>query len=192
MTQKSTVRGEIVGRRVVQVLIINGVARHHRERHALMASAEEENQRVQCVDDIRRKELPLSEVRQAREQGLDICATLGCTRKSMNVKQSQSLRSFQLTRSGLTQIKAFEVEPMQIKSRIVARQFKRGERQDLYTGTRPLEVLTTIISVAANHIHTSSIMHIDVSRAYFHAKAQILVVARRATEWASTSEKLFF
>ena len=44
--------------------IINGLVGHNRERHAILATAEEENQRVLCVDDITGKELPWSEVRQ--------------------------------------------------------------------------------------------------------------------------------
>ena len=36
-------------------------------RHALLATAEEEDQRVECIDDITGKELPWSEVRQAGE-----------------------------------------------------------------------------------------------------------------------------
>ena len=51
-------------------LMIKGVARHHCERHALLATAEGENQRVQFVDDITGKDLPWSEVRQAREPEL--------------------------------------------------------------------------------------------------------------------------
>ena len=51
-------------------LMIKGVARHHRERHALLATGEGENQRVQFADDITGKELLLSEVRQAREHEL--------------------------------------------------------------------------------------------------------------------------
>ena len=39
-------------------LIIKGLAWFHRERHALLATAEEENQRVQCIDDITGEELP--------------------------------------------------------------------------------------------------------------------------------------
>ena len=38
--------------------------------------------------------------------------------------------------------------------------------------------MTAIISIAANNKDTFSIMHIDVSRAYFHAKAQRLVLIR--------------
>ena len=57
--------------------------------------------------------------------------------------------------------KAFEGEPMQIRSRIVAREFKSDDRPDLYAGTLPLEAkLKAIISIAAkpqrnvlNHAH---------------------------------------
>ena len=39
-------------------------------------------------------------------------------------------------------------------------------------------MLKAIVSIAANHKETFSIMHIDVSRAYFHAKAQRPVLIR--------------
>ena len=44
-------------------LIIKCLARCQSERHLLLATAEEENQCVQCIDDITSKELPWSEVR---------------------------------------------------------------------------------------------------------------------------------
>ena len=68
--------------------------------------------------------------------------------------------------------KAFEGEPVQIRSRMCAREFKSDDRPDLYAGTPSLEALKAIISIAANNKETFSIMHIDVSRAYFHAKAR--------------------
>ena len=71
--------------------------------------------------------------------------------------------------------KAFQEEPMQIRSRIVAREFKSGDRPDLYAGIHPLEALNSIISIAASHGPEFSLMHVDGSRAYFHAKAQRLV-----------------
>ena len=46
--------------------------------------------------------------------------------------------------------KAFEEEPMKIKSRIVARGIKRDDRTDLYAGTLPLEALKAIISARIN------------------------------------------
>ena len=78
--------------------------------------------------------------------------------------------------------KAFEGESVQIRSRIVAREFKSDGRSDLYAGTSPLEVLKAIISIAAHHKETFSIMHIDVSRVYFNAKAQKFVLVRLPVE----------
>ena len=71
---------------------------------------------------------------------------------------------------------------MQIRSRMCAREFKSDDRPDLYAGTLPLEALKAIISIAANHKETFSIMHIDVSRANFHAKAQRPVLVRLPVE----------
>ena len=71
---------------------------------------------------------------------------------------------------------------MQIRSRMCAREFKSDDRPDLYSGTPPLEALKAILSIAAKHKETFSIMHIDVSRAYFHAKAQRPVLIRLPVE----------
>ena len=78
--------------------------------------------------------------------------------------------------------KAFEGEPVQIRSRMCAREFKSDDRPDLYAGTPPLEALKARISIAANHKETFSIMHIDVSHAYFRAKAQRPVLMRLPVE----------
>ena len=77
------------------------------------------------------------------------------------------------THNGQTLIKRLREEvAMQIRSRIVTREFKSGDRRDLYAGTPALEALKAIISIAANYSPEFSMMHVDVSRAYFHAKAQ--------------------
>ena len=55
--------------------------------------------------------------------------------------------------------------------------------QILY-GTPPLDASESIITIAANHKETFSIMHIDVSRSYFHAKAQ----RRRWQNWYGEKE----
>ena len=78
--------------------------------------------------------------------------------------------------------KAFEGEPIQVRSRLVAREFRTGDRPDLYAGTPPLEALKAVISIAANHPTTYGLMHIDVSRAYFHAKALRPVLVRLPEE----------
>ena len=78
--------------------------------------------------------------------------------------------------------KAFEGEPMQIRSRMCAREFKSDDRLGLVCRDSTAEALKAIISVAANNKNTFSIMHIDVSRAYFHAKAQRPVLIRLPVE----------
>ena len=61
---------------------------------------------------------------------------------------------------------------MYIRSRTVARESKSDDRPDLHAGAFPSEALEATIPIAANHKETFSVMHIDVSRACFHAKAQ--------------------
>ena len=78
--------------------------------------------------------------------------------------------------------KTFEGGPIQIRSRMCAREFKSDDRPNLYAGTSPLEALKATTSVTANNKNTFSIMHIDVSRAYFHAKAQRPVLIRLPVE----------
>ena len=81
---------------------------------------------------------------------------------------------------------------MQIRSRI-AREFKSDDRPDLYAGIPQLEAFKSIISIAANHNGTFSIMHIDVSLAYFHAKRSETcagTVTQWRTEWARMLAKL--
>ena len=73
---------------------------------------------------------------------------------------------------------------MQIRLRMCAREFKSDDRPDLYAGTPPIRggESNKKISIAANHKETFSIMHIDVSRAYFHAKGQRPVLTRLPVE----------
>ena len=84
--------------------------------------------------------------------------------------------------------KASEEEPMQIRSRIVAREFKSGDRPDFYAGTPPLKALKAIICIAASHSPEFSPMQLDVSRAYFHAKAQKPVLVKLPAEDCSRKD----
>ena len=67
---------------------------------------------------------------------------------------------------------------MQIRSRIVAREIKSGNRPGLYAGALLLDALKAIISIAASHNPEFSLIHVDASRAYFHAKAHRLVLVK--------------
>ena len=165
--------------------IIKGLARRNHERHTMLANAEEAQEREQdvvCFDDITGKELPWHAVRKARELELKYLRDLGVYEK---VDEKEAVAKYKITPVDTKWIdtdKAFEGEPMQIRSRIVAREFKSDDRPELYAGTPPLEALKALISIAANHKETFDIMHIDVSRAYFHAKAQRPVLIRLPVE----------
>ena len=62
------------------------------------------------------------------------------------------------------------------------REFKSGDRPDLYAATHPLEALKATISIAASHSAEFSLMHVNVSHAYFHAKAQRLALVKLPAE----------
>ena len=133
---------------------------------------EEQEQDVICFDDITGKELPWHAVRKARELELEYLRDLGVHRK---VDEKEAVKKCSITPVDAKWVdteKASEGEPMQIRSRMCAREFKSDDRPDLWTP--PLEALKAIILIAANHKETFSIMHIDVSRVYFHAKAHRL------------------
>ena len=137
---------------------------------------------VICFDDITGKELPWHAVHKARELELKYLRDLGVYEK---VDEKEAVEKYGVTPVDTKWVdtdKAFEGEPMQIRSRMCAREFKSYDRPVLYAGTPPLEALKAIISIAANHKETFSIMRIDVSRAYFHAKAQRPVLIRLPAE----------
>ena len=69
--------------------------------------------------------------------------------------------------------KGTESEP-NYRSRIVAMEFKRDSRLDLFAPTPPLEAMKLVISNAASQDgpwHNRVLMAIDIKRAYFYAKS---------------------
>ena len=78
---------------------------------------------------------------------------------------------------------------MQIRSRVVAREFESGDRPDLYAGNLQLETLKAIIAIAASHSPEFTLMHVDVSRPYIDAEAQRLVLVKLPAEDCSGKDK---
>ena len=147
---------------------IESLERRNRAKHVIKQKLEKGNQRVLCVNDVAGTELPWHDARQAPEQ--EYLRDFGVYEKLMKVEQLHSTRSLKSTHSGLTRTRNSRVSSC--RSGHVAREFESEDRQYLYAGTPPMEALRAIISVAANHKQTFSIMHIDVSRVYFRARAQ--------------------
>ena len=74
-------------------------------------------------------------MKQAREKELKYLRELGVHEK---VDEHAAVAKYNVTPVDTKWVdtdKAFEGEPMQIRSRIVAREFKSGDRPDLYAGT---------------------------------------------------------
>ena len=82
--------------------------------------------------------LPWHAVRKARELELKYLRDLGVFEK---VDEKEAVAKY-----GITPRRS----PVQIRSRMCAREFKSDDRPDLYAGTPPLEALKAIISIAAN------------------------------------------
>ena len=163
--------------------IVRGLVRRNHEKHTMLADVgEKQEHNVICFDDITSKELPWHAVREARELERKYLRDLGVYEK---VDEKEAVEKYGITPVDTKWVdtdKAFDGEPMQIRSRMCARELKSDDRPDLYAGTPPLEALKAIKPIAANHKETFSIMHIDVSRAYFHAKAQRPVLIRLPVE----------
>ena len=142
------------------------------EQDAMLAGAGDEDEFFKCFDDMAGKELLWQGVKETREKELTYLRELGENEK---VDERAAVAKYNVTPVDTKWVdtdKAFEGEPMQLRSRVVAREFKSADRPDLYAGTPPLEALKAITSIAASHSPEFSLMHVDVSCAYFHAKAQ--------------------
>ena len=87
-------------------LILKGLARRKREKHAMLADVEEtRKQDVIFIDDITGKELPWHAVRKARELELKYLRDLRVYEKSMRKRLWQNTGSLQWTQNGSTRTK---------------------------------------------------------------------------------------
>ena len=59
-----------------------------------------------------------------------------------------------------------------IRSRLVAKEFNNKKCDDLFAGTPPVEAMRAIVSMAASGTTPKTLMTVDVSRAYVYAKCR--------------------
>ena len=59
-----------------------------------------------------------------------------------------------------------------VRSRLVAKEFNNKKCDDLFAGTPPVEAMRAIISTAASRTTPKTLMTVDVSRAYMYAKCR--------------------
>ena len=104
------------------------------EQDAMLAEACEENEFIKCFDDIIGEELPWQAVKEAREKELKYLRELGVYEK---VDERTAVAKYNVTPVDTKWVdtdKAFEEEPMQIRSRIVARECKQWRQARLVCG----------------------------------------------------------
>ena len=158
--------------------IISGLVKRNHEKHTVLADVgEKQEQDVICSNDNTGKELPWHAVREARELELKYLRDLGVYEKVDEKEAVEKMKSLQVDTD-----KAFEGALCKSDHECVRESSKAMIGQTCMQGLLSLEALKAIISIAANHKETFSIMHIDVSRAYFHAKAQRPVLIRIPVE----------
>ena len=100
--------------------IIKGLARHNREKHAILADVEEEEYDDIYFHDITGKELPCHAVRRARELELKYLREIGVYE---NIDENEAVAKYGITPVDTKCVatdEAFDGEPTQIRSRIVA------------------------------------------------------------------------
>ena len=147
------------------------------QQDAMLAGAGEEGKFIKCFDDITGKELLWQAVKQAHEQQLKYLCELGVYDK---VDEHAAVAQYNVTPIDTKWVdtdKAFEGDRCKSVHELLP---ESSKMETGWTCVRelPLEGLKAIISIAARHSPVFSLMHVDVSRAYFHAKAQrpVLVI----------------
>ena len=109
--------------------------------------------------------------------------------KKVDERAAVSTTSRQSTQSGLTQPRHFWRSPCKSVHQLWLENSKSGDRPDLYAGALPPEVLKAIISIAASLSQEFSLMHVDVSCAYFRAKAPRPVLVKLPAEDCSGKDE---
>ena len=107
----------------------------------MLVTAEEEEPRVQCIDDITDKALSL-----CLRTRIEVFARSWCEKAD----ERDTIARSQVTPvdTWINTKMAFEGSPYkQISSRREAREFKSGDRPDVYAGTPPLEAFKAITCI---------------------------------------------
>ena len=92
-------------------------------------------------------------------------------------------------RTGWVEINKGDERVPNYRARLVGKEIKRDKREDLFAATPPLESLRFLLSDAVTGWNRKNIMFIDVSRAYFYAKARrdVYIVIPRE-DWEAGDE----
>ena len=154
-------------RKLVDVGPETHMARDHVEEE------EDDTTWLQAWDDVSGQELDPKEVRRARTKEMGYVAEKEVWKVIPRAEAEQ--RGWRIISTRWVDINKGDTEKPKYRSRLVAKEFKRGGREDmegLFAATPPLEALRLLLSVAATGERDHVIMTNDVARAFFEAPAQ--------------------
>ena len=133
---------------------------------------EEDTQEV-AWDDASGAELDANVVKAARKLEIEYVKSRNVYSK---VSRSEVPQGGKVVRTKWVDINKGDLEKMDVRSRLVAMDFKDGQDPELFAGTPPLEALRLFCSIAAKtrgHDGEPMVMMVnDVKRAYFYAEVE--------------------
>ena len=136
------------------------------------APAHEEDENDIAIDDVSGAQLDANLVKQARLEEMAYFHKMGVYTK---VSRRSVPVNAKITKVRWIDINKGDEENPQMRSRLVAKEFKDTNSPELFAGTPPTEALRMLCSLAATKNEKGeyrSMMCNDVSRAYFYAKVR--------------------
>ena len=137
------------------------------------APRHEEDAQEVAWDDASGAELGVEVVKEARRQEIEYVKGRNVYSK---VKRSEVPKGGKVVRTKWVDINKGDLENMNVRSRLVAMEFKDSQNPELFAGTPPLEALRLLCSIAATideHKEEQVVMMVnDVKRAYFYAEVE--------------------
>ena len=156
--------------------VIKCLAKHNCEGQAVLSTAEEEDHRVQCVDDIKSQVLPWSAVCQALEQELkSIFETLGVYEK---VEERDAIATCQVN---LVDTKWIDTQSIPGSAR-TNQATTRGTRVQTWRQARPVCGDSSVRHIESNNLHRSE----SQANILHHAHRRVTcILSRKGSETGS-------
>ena len=154
-------------------------------------TVEEEEHDVEMAeawDDVSGKALDPKQVRKARGEEIDYVHEMGLYVKVLVSECYKRTGKAPITVRWID-INKGDSESPNYRSRLVAREINTCKRDDLFAATPPPEALKIVISMTATGNKGEAIMTNDISRAYFHAKAERDVYVKLPDEDRANGEE---
>ena len=142
---------------------------------------EDEEAGMEAYDDVSGAQLDPKQVQRARQEEIDYVRKMKLYEKVPIAECRRKIGKSPISVRWIDINKGDTTNP-NYRSRLVAREINTYKRSDLFAATPPLEALKIILSMTATSNKGEIVMVNDISRAFFHAKAERDVYVQLAPE----------